>query len=119
MLRRRALNDVAAGPARPATGALKSTSGSRLICRSAVTTTGRGSVGPLGAAGVDDDGEPARRPDGTRMTSPSCSSSSDAAAAARCAPERSRASSDSRSDSARRSSAYSLKSPRWQVAASR
>ena len=96
------------------TGDGKSSTESRRTWRSAVRTVGRGSVSPE-IPGSRTTASPALRPAGTRITSPTLSTSRAWVALARRWAAPVRASSASRSLSARRSAAYSSKSPRWQV----
>ncbi|CAM5636416.1 hypothetical protein SCALM49S_00001 [Streptomyces californicus] len=107
------------------TGTGKSIEASRLTCRSAVSTSGRGPswwsnprcplARPAGSPGSSTSASPANFPVGTWMTSPGFSFSSEEAAAARRCAAPCLASSVSRSLRSRRRRAYSSKSPRWQV----
>ena len=102
------------------TGTGKSASESRRTCRSAVSTVGRGPSRAGRRAGVEHHRQAARRPAGTWMTSPGRSFSSEAAACGPAvAPRRCAAAPPRGPQIARRSPAYSSKSPRWQVIASR
>ncbi len=99
------------------TGTGKSADDSRPAHRSSVTTSGRAS--PIGSTpGSITTASPDRRPDGTAITSPLRSRSSDAAASARFEELFCFDSAFSRSVTRRRSAAYSVKSPRWQLIAS-
>ncbi len=103
---------------RASTGAGKSATESRPAHLSSVTTRGRGSLIGL-SPGSTTTASPERRPEGTAMTSPLRSRSSEAAAAARRLAVFCRASAFSRAEILRLRSKYSPKSPRWQVADSR
>ena len=102
------------------TGVGKSTTDSRLTCRSSVSTTGRGVLAAGLQAGIEDDGKagPRVRP-ASAMTSPGFSSVERLGGRrpAQCRGVAGHAA--SRSDSWRRRPAYSSKSPRWQVIDSR
>ncbi len=99
------------------TGAGKSADVSRPDQRSSVTTSGRAS--PSGSMpGSMTTARPLRLPDGTAITSPLRSVSSDLAVSMRRAFVFCLASCFSRSAIRRRSEAYSAKSPRWHVMAS-
>ena len=96
-------------------GVVKSPGVTRPAQRSWVSTSGRGSPNPP-VAGSSTTARPARRPDGTRITSPTRSRSSEATAAALRWVWPCRAMARSRSAIATRSAKYSSKSPWWQAA---
>ena len=98
------------------TGVGKSASESRRACRSAVTTSGRGPSPDV--PGSTTTAYPANLPDGTSITSPGRSFSSELTASSRRSARRARAAPFSRSLMSRRIRAYSMKSPRSHVAAS-